>query len=159
MTPKGAWSASSRSEGTWTYEYDVFGNRVASVHNGVRTEYLIDPAGLGDVVAEYDGAGNLRAHYVHGLGLVSRIDVAGPAAYFQFDANGNTAQLTGTGGAVLNAYSYLPFGEFLLASETVPNPFTFVGQFGVMREENGLDYMRNRWYDSAQGSIHASRIQ
>ena len=103
------------------------------------------------MVAEYDGSGNLRANYVQGLGLVSRVDVAGPAAYFQFDANGNTAQLTGAGGAVLNSYSYLPFGEAASATETVANPFTFVGQFGVMREGNGLDYMRNRWYDPAQG--------
>ena len=103
------------------------------------------------MVAEYDGGGNLRANYVHGLGLVSRIDVAGPAAYYQFDANGNTAQLTGSGGAVLNSYSYLPFGEPLRPPRRFANPFTFVGQFGVMREGNGLDYMRNRWYDPAQG--------
>jgi RHS repeat-associated protein len=138
-------------EGTWTYEYDVFGNHRATVHDGVRTEYLIDPMGLGDVVAEYDGGGSLRANYVQGLGLVSRVDASGPAAYFQFDASGNTTELTSAGGAVLNAYSYLPFGEPLLVSETVPNPFTFVGELGVMREGNGLDYMRNRWYDPAQG--------
>jgi YD repeat-containing protein len=89
--------------GTWTYEYDVFGNREAITHNGARTEYLFDPAGLGNVVAEFDGSGNLRASYAHGIGLVSRIDVAGPAAYFQFDGNGNTTELTGPGGAVLNA--------------------------------------------------------
>ena len=139
------------AQGTWTYEYDALGNRLASTHNGVRTQYLIDPAGLGDVFGEFDGAGNLQSHYAHGLGLVSRIDAAGPAAYYQFDATGNTAQLTGAGGAVLNSYSYLPFGEALSTSETVPNPFTYVGQLGVMREGNGLDYMRNRWYDSTQG--------
>jgi hypothetical protein len=71
------------SQGTWNYEYDVFGNRTATIHNGQRTEYLIDPAGLGNVFAEYDGSGSVRAHFVHGLGLVSRIDAAGPAAYFQ----------------------------------------------------------------------------
>src|SRR5262249_5647621 len=54
-------------------------------------------------------------------------------------------------GAVLNSYSYLPFGEPLQTSETVSNAFTYGGQLGVMREGNGLDYMRNRWYDVAQG--------
>lgn len=138
-------------QGTWNYEYDVFGNRIATIHNGLRTEYLIDPGGLSSVFAEYDGSGAVRAHFAHGLGLVSRVDTAGPAAYFQYDANGNTAQLTGSGGAILNTYSYLPFGEPLSAIEAVANPFTFVGQLGVMREENGLDYMRNRWYDPTQG--------
>ena len=143
-------------QGTWTYEYDAFGNRLATIHNGQRTEYLVDPGGLGSVVAEYDGSGNLRAHYAHGHGLVSRIDVTGPPAYFQFDAVGNTAQITGQAGAVLNSYSYLPFGEPLQSNVTVPNPFTYVGKFGVTRESNGLDYMRNRWYDAAQGRFTQS---
>ncbi len=137
--------------GTWTYEYDALGNRFASTHDGVRTEYLVDPFGLGNVVGEYDGAGNLQAHYVHALGLTSRVGSAGSAAFYQFDAIGNTTQLTGAAGGVLNAYSYLPFGEALSASETVANPFEFVGQFGVMREGSGIDYMRNRWYAPAQG--------
>jgi RHS repeat-associated protein len=138
-------------QGTWTYEYDALGHRVASTHDGVRTQFLVDPFGLGDVVGEYDGAGNLVAHYTQGLGLTSRVDAGGQAAYYQFDAIGNTVQLTGGGGTVLNTYSYLPFGEALNVSETVSNPFKFVGQFGVMREGNGLDFMRNRWYDPTKG--------
>jgi RHS repeat-associated protein len=138
-------------QGTWTYEYDVFGNRISSTLNGVRTQYLVDPAGLGDVVAEYDGSGNLRAHYVHGLGLASRVDATNQSAFYQFDAIGNTTELTNDAGAVVNSYAYLPFGEALRATETVANPFQYVGQAGVMREGSGLDYMRNRWYEPRQG--------
>jgi RHS repeat-associated protein len=138
-------------QGTWTYEYDVFGNRIASSFNGVRTQYLVDPFGLSDVVAEYDGAGNLQAHYVHGFGLTSRVDASNQAAYYQFDAIGNTTLLTGAGGTVLNSYSYLPFGEPLTVSETVANAFEFVGEFGVMRQGSSVDYMRNRWYVPTQG--------
>lgn len=137
--------------GTWTYEYDALGHRTASVHDGVRTEYLIDPSGLGNVVAEYDGAGHLIAHYTEGFGLASRVDAAGQAAYYQFDATGSTTEMTGDTGAVLNRYTYLPFGESLQATETVANPFQYVGQLGVMRDGSGLDYMRNRWYAPAQG--------
>jgi RHS repeat-associated protein len=136
-------------QGMWTYEYDALGNRIASTHNGVRTEYLIDP--MGNVVGQYDGAGSLEAHYVQGLGLASRVDAMNQSDYYEFDALGNTAQLTGPDGTVLNSYSYLPFGESLSASESVANPFTFVGQLGVMREGNGLDFMRSRWYEAAQG--------
>jgi RHS repeat-associated protein len=138
-------------QGTWTYEYDVFGNRISSSLNGVRTQYLIDPMGLGDVVAEYDGSGNLQAHYVHGLGLTSRIDAGNQSAYYQFDAIGNTTELTGPAGAVLNSYAYLPFGEALRATETVANPFQYIGAFGVMREGSGMDYMRSRWSAPDQG--------
>jgi RHS repeat-associated protein len=142
--------------GTWAYEYDALGNRIASTHDGVRTEYLVDPSGLGNVVGEYDGAGNLQAHYVHGLGLTSRVDAESAAAYYQFDAAGNTTQLTGTGGTVLSTYNYLPFGERLGATETVANPFEYVGRFGVMRDGSGIDYMRSRWYAPAQGRFTQS---
>ena len=47
--------------GTWTYEYDPLGNRIATIRNGQRTDYLLDPTGLVNVVGEYDGAGSLLA--------------------------------------------------------------------------------------------------
>src|SRR5262249_29959051 len=81
----------SGPDGVWTYEYDVFGNRRATTHNGQRTAYLLDPAGLGDVVGEYDEAGGLIAHYTHGLGLTSRTGASSAAAYYDFDAIGSTA--------------------------------------------------------------------
>ena len=62
------------------------------------------------------------------------MDATNQSDYYQFDAVGNTAQLTGPDGTVLNSYSYLPFGESLSASASVANPFTFVGESGVMRE-------------------------
>src|SRR5262249_23689942 len=127
------------------------GNRIASTHNGVTTQYVVDPSGMGNVFGQYDGFGSLQAHYVYGLGLVGRAGATGTAAYYQFDGQGNTAQLTGAGGAVLNSYTYLPFGQQLSASVSVDNPYTYVGQAGVMSDSNGLDYMRNRYYDPAQG--------
>lgn len=136
--------------GTWTYEYDPFGNRVAQTHNGVRKEYLVDPAGIGNVIAEYDAAGALLRHYTYGLDLVSSVDTDG-ASYYNFDGSANTVQITGPAGNVLNSYSYLPFGEKINSTEAVSNPFTFVGQFGVIDEGNGLYSMRNRWYDPALG--------
>jgi RHS repeat-associated protein len=136
--------------GTWTYEYDVLGNRSAVIKNGVRTEYLVDPQGLGEVVGEY-GAGGLVARYVHGLDLVGRVDAGGAAAYYELDALGSVAGLSGAGGALLNQYSYLPFGKTAAASETVSNPFKFVGGQGVMDDGSGLLYMRRRYYAPSLG--------
>ncbi|MFM6409129.1 MAG: hypothetical protein ACKPGT_32520, partial [Microcystis sp.] len=65
----------------WIYEYDAIGNRIATIYNGQRTEYLVDPTGLGDVVGEYNGTGSLIASYAHGLGLVSRFDGSGASYY------------------------------------------------------------------------------
>jgi len=136
---------------SWQYLYDALGQRNATVHNGVRTDYQLDPFGMTNVAAEYDASGALVARYVHGVGLENRIDGGSGAAYYDFDALGSSAGLTGAGGDYLNQYQYLPFGEQLSATETVDNPFEFVGQWGVMRDASGVDYMRNRYYSPETG--------
>ncbi|WP_306297041.1 Calx-beta domain-containing protein [Nostoc sp. C052] len=141
-------------QGTWDYQYDGLGNRVATVFNGERTEYLLDPTGLGDVVGEYNASGNLVANYDYGIGLVSRVNGSN-ANYYDADAIGSTVGLTGTDGSYVNRYSYLPFGEDLTKVEGVANPFEYVGQWGVTDEGNGLDFMRSRFYDSNLGRFTA----
>jgi len=133
---------------TSSYLYDPLGNLAAMTDNGQTTQYLVDPVGSGNVVGQYNGSGSLMAHDTYGLGLTSRVDSTGQATYYDFDAIGSTAGLSNPSGAYVNRYSYLPFGEFLSSRQAVANPFTFVGAFGVMREANGLDYMRARSYSS-----------
>jgi RHS repeat-associated protein len=138
-------------QGRWAYEYDALGQRVATVRDGQRSEFLVDPTGRGDPVAVYDGAGQLVRRYVHGLGLVCAIEASAQTAWYQFDAAGNTTDLTDASGSVLNRYVYLPFGERLSAVETVENPFQFVGEFGVMQDGHGLHFMRARYYEPGLG--------
>ena len=104
----------------------------------------MDPTGLGDVAGEYDKAGNLLSPSTSTAGTVWSAGSTRQrqAAYYDFDALGSTVGLTGTTGGYVNQYSYLPFGEQLSASESVANPFKYVGQIGVMEESNGLDFMR-----------------
>jgi RHS repeat-associated protein len=137
--------------GTSTYQYDAFGHLVASMNNGQLTQYQIDPAGLGNVVSEFDGSGNLIAHYTYGLGLTSRVAASGAAAYYDFNAIGSTVGVTGSAGTYANTYSYLPYGGTQSATETISNPFGFIGQSGVMDSRNGLDYMRARFYAISDG--------
>jgi RHS repeat-associated protein len=136
---------------SWTYHYDAFGNRIASTHNGVAAKYVIDPAGLGNVAAEYDGSGNLVARYDDGYGLLDRTGATGSSDYYTFSAIGNTSELTDPNGAVVNSYAYDPFGISLGKTEGVSNPFQFVGEYGVTNEGNGLAFMRARSYMSAEG--------
>jgi RHS repeat-associated protein len=139
----------TNSSGVYNYEYDALGHRIAVVHNGRRTEYLVDPSG--NVVGEFNSAGEMTAHFAYGASLVSRIDSQSGAAYYEFDAIGSTAALIGANGQTLNTYRYLPFGESLSVSENVPNPFRYVGAFGVQDDNNGLDFMRMRYYAPVQG--------
>jgi RHS repeat-associated protein len=148
---QGRLTAASAGPSAWSWEYDALGNRAAMTASGRRTEYLVDPTGIGTLVAEYDAGGNLAAHYVHGFGPVCRIDASGEIAFYGFDGNANAALLTGPEGTVLNRYAYLPFGEPLRCDETVPNPFRFAGRQGVLTDPSGLVQMRQRWYEPAAG--------
>jgi RHS repeat-associated protein len=135
---------------TWQYEYDAFGNRVATVYNGQRTEYMLDPTGLTNIAATFDGGGNLTASYVGGVGLAAT-SVGGAWDFYDSDALGNVAGLSGAAGTYANSYAYDPFGGTLLAKETVANQFQFGGEQGVTAEGNGLDFMRARLYDVSVG--------
>ena len=106
------------------------------------TSYVIDPTGLGNVAAEYDGSGNLVARYDYGYGLLDQINCTSTPEYYTFSAIGNTSEITDSSGAVLNSYSYDPFGVSLGKTETAANPFGFVGEYGVISEANGLEFMR-----------------
>jgi RHS repeat-associated protein len=146
---------------SWIYEYDALGNLAATIHNGLvngqvasttTTQNLVDPTGLGNVVAQYDGSGNLIANYTYGVGLVSQV-TSGGTNYYQFDALGSTADLVDSSGAIENSYSYLPFGGLMNPTVTVANPFTYVGQFGVSSDGSGLLNMRARSYDPTTGQF------
>jgi RHS repeat-associated protein len=143
--------AASTPAGTSTSQYDALGFRVATSANGQVTRYVIDPTGLGNVVGMYDANGGLIAHFAYGPGLVSRVDASGGASYFDFDALGSTAGLSGSNGHYQNLYRYLPYGGLVGASEAVANPFQFVGQAGVMTDHSGLEFMRARFYTSGAG--------
>jgi RHS repeat-associated protein len=140
-------------EGAWLYDYDPLGNRIATTQNGQRTEYLIDPTGLGNVVGEYSGGP--AAHYAHGLGLVSRFDPLERRNY-EFDGMGNVIGMTEADGHIANRYAYSPFGERLFAQEASLNAFQFVGEFGVMHETNGLEFMRARYFAPGDGRFMSS---
>src|SRR5262249_42262332 len=134
-----------------SYEYDVFGNRSAVITDGVRTEFLVDPFGLGNVVAEYDASGALTNSYLHGLGLAARIGANGATYFFDADAVGSVTGLTDQTGANVNSYGYSPFGSEIYEIETVPNNFEFNGTLGVSEESGQLNFMRAREYDDEIG--------
>jgi len=118
----------------------------------VQTNYLIDPNGiLPQVLAEMDASNNLIAFYVYdGAGLVAKVTSASEYYFYHYDGLGSTVAITDSSAQIVNAYAYSPYG-LIGAQETIPNPFTYVGRFGVMAEGNGLYFMRARYYDPEVG--------
>ncbi|WP_255534314.1 RHS repeat-associated core domain-containing protein [Thiohalobacter sp. COW1] len=130
------------------FHYDGAGNRLAATRSGTTTQYIHDAAG--NLIAEADASGTITRHYIHGQGLIALIE--GNTAYtYHFDALGSTVALTDADEQLVNAYSYRPYGRVVERSETMDQPFTYVGQYGVMEEAAGLYYMRARYYDAEVG--------
>ncbi|MHB8788943.1 MAG: RHS repeat-associated core domain-containing protein [Desulfobulbaceae bacterium] len=132
------------------YIYNGLGQLATVIENGVEKHYLVDPFGFGNVVGEYDDAGNMVSRYTHGYGLVGKDE-----NYYTFDGNGNTSELTDATGVIVNFYVYEPFGTTLDEVETTDNAFRFVGQFGIMKMADDLLYMRNRFYMPSTGRFMA----
>ena len=132
----------------WTYAYDAFGNRTRASGQGEVSGFVVDPVGFGNVVGEYDNAtGDLKNSYDHGFGLVS----SNGSAFYTFDDLGGASETTDAAGGIENQYAYAPFGETLEITESLANAFRFAGEFGVMRDASGLDFMRARHYEPGWG--------
>jgi RHS repeat-associated protein len=98
-----------------------------------------------------DENNDLIAFYVYdGVGLVAKVTPTNDYYYYHYDGLGSTVAITDSTAQIVNAYAYSPYG-LLGAQETITNPFTYVGQYGVMAESHGLYFMRARYYDPEVG--------
>ncbi len=136
-----------------SYTYDPLGNLVAQSVNGAASSFQVDPTGLGNGVAVFGAGGALTSHYVYGLGLVSQVNAAGVADFYDFNNVGSTVGITGTTGSYVDKYAYLPFGQSTAIAAAVSNPFTYIGQSGVSADGSGLFDMRFRNYNPVTGAF------
>ena len=112
------------------------------------TRFVIDPRNvLTQVLMETDGEGNPISYYVYGLGLISQEDADGAYHLYHFDSRGSTIALTNDKGEVTDTFAYGPYGELLTRTGSTHTNFLFNGQFGVITDDNGLYYMRARYYN------------
>lgn len=134
------------------YTYDGLGNRLIRVKEGVTTRYVLDISGtLSNVLAETDGSGTITVYYIHGLGLIAKILPNGAPYYYHYDSRGSTIALTDSTQNQTDAYAYDSFGSVANSTGSTPNPFKYVGGYGVMDEGNGLKYIRARYYSPELG--------
>ncbi len=130
--------------------YDGVGNRLKASRNNIVTHYIYDAAG--NLLAEADGNKSITRYYIHGLGLMAMVDAQTNQLYvYHFDGTGHTVAMTDADQAIVNRYAYDPYGRILGKEEAIVQPFTYVGQAGVMTEVDGLYYMRARYYDPSTG--------
>lgn len=138
-----------------SYTYDGLGNRCTATRNGVTRKYVLDLLGdMSNVLMETDASGNAVCYYIYGAtGLVSRIDANNNTRYYVYDYRGSTVAMTDatTSANITHKYQYDDFGKLLQVEEADANPFRYVGELGVIFEDDVLTFMRARYYDPEIG--------
>ena len=88
----------------------------------------------------------VNRNYYYGDRLFHSKDDIGNSRYYFHDRNGNIRSVTNAANALLNIYSYTPYGEDIssLCVETVDNSWKFTGQY--YDAEIGQYYLRARQY-------------
>ncbi|MEJ9207045.1 RHS repeat-associated core domain-containing protein, partial [Paenibacillus larvae] len=66
---------------------------------------------------------------------------------YHYDRRGSTVALTASTGEVTDRYVYGPYGELLRKTGDTKQPFLYNGRDGVVTDDNGLYYMRARYYN------------
>jgi RHS repeat-associated protein len=132
-----------------TYRYNGDGALVTAVRSGTEVRYVLDTAvRMPHILAETNAAGIIQRYYVHGNGLLYALEAPDDTiSHYHYDAIGSTLALTDVIEVVTDKYAYGPYGEATSSSGSSPNQFRYVGRFGVMKEDNGLMFMRARFYD------------
>lgn len=136
---------------TSQYTYNISDNRVSSTINGVQTRYIVNEnSGLPNVIAETNTSNVVQRYYIYGAeGLLEQIDSGGNVKFYHYDPTGNTLALTNGSQTITDKYAYSPYGTVSQDdNNTSINPFLYSGKHGVMDDENGLNYMRARYYKS-----------
>ncbi len=132
--------------GGTTYTYDAENVRITSTTDGITTEYLTDSrAELSQVLEEYQN-GEVTATYVYGNGKLIYDRTGEGERYYHYDNLGSTRAITNEEGEILSTYAYGVYGE-ILGGDTTLTGYLYNGAYGVHTDNNGLYYMRARYYN------------
>lgn len=97
-----------------------------------------------DKTVESSATGS-KTLYLYGNGLISET-TGDITLYHHYNNLGSTMKLTDATGKVMATYTYGTYGE-LLSGDTSLTRFLYNGRCGVSTDDNGLYYMRQRYYN------------
>ncbi len=83
--------------------------------------------------------------YVYGNGLLGKEDTSGYHVY-HFNQVGSTTAITNEQGSIEHRFTYDTYGK-VTSGDTTVSMFLYNGLYGVQTDENGLYYMRDRYYN------------
>ena len=127
-----------------TYTYDAEGTRIKSECGEDVVEYIYNTnARLSQLLVKTDG--DVTTKYVYGLGLIGE-ETNGEFKTYHFDLRGSTVAITDENCNVTDTFEYDTYGKLVTRTGTSKTPFMYNGRDGVITEDNGLYYMRARYY-------------
>lgn len=146
------------------HAYDSDGTRIRTTTTPLggpaeRVDYLVDTAGLSQVVAELNAAGAVTALHVRGGDLLATLrPSAAPsdpeiapwvARYFHAEGIGSIRALTDASGVVANRYAFEAFGNLSSSTGEQRNSYLFAAE--ALDLASGLQYHRARWLQPGLG--------
>jgi RHS repeat-associated protein len=125
-----------------TFQYDPLGRRTKKVTNGTTRRFHYDGV---NPVQELDGAGNILANLLTGLGIDEYFTRSGSPGTWTLlgDALNSTLALADDTGTVQTTYTYEPFGTSSVNGQSNTNSYQYTGR---ENDGTGLDYFRARYY-------------
>lgn len=140
----------SRGGVTKRFHYNGLGHLVRVDRGEDSLEYGCDP--FGNLMFERRPGSNPGRFYLYCHSRpVALVDEEAGTLFYHYDQGGNTLALTDSDGSLAAGYAYSPFGTLVSQGKTVGNPFTFCGGFGVLDQEEGLYFMKRRFYSAGWG--------
>ena len=83
--------------------------------------------------------------YVYGKGLIGE-EIGSVFKTYHFDCRGSTAAITNASGNITDTFAYDTYGKLISRTGTSKVIFGYNGRDGVVTDDNGLIYMRARYY-------------
>ena len=133
------------SAGLHTYTYNVENVRISNLFDDFDdTTYVYDTRTKLSKLLMKTSEGFITK-YVYGKGLIGE-ESDGTFKTYHFDCRGSTIAITNTSGTVTDTFTYDTYGKLLSRTGTTETPFMYDGRDGVLTDDNGLLYMRARYY-------------
>ena len=132
------------SAGGHTYTYNAEDVRIRNLCTDEDTTYTYNTNAKLSMLLMKTTNG-VVTKYVYGKGLIGE-EVSGAFKTYHFDCRGSTIAITDASGNITDTFAYDTYGKLISRTGTNKVIFGYNGRDGVVTDDNGLIYMRARYY-------------
>ena len=138
------WKNRLLTAGGHTYTYNAENVRIRNLCEDEDTTYTYDNnAKLNRLLCKTTNG--VTTKYVYGRGLIGE-ENGNAFKTYHFDSRGSTVAITDASGNVTDTFAYDTYGKLTSRTGTSKVIFGYNGRDGVVTDDNGLIYMRTRYY-------------